>query len=113
MIGSVTELCAVIGWNSRVCRLEEVSEGMEGKEKVGNGRGGGEREKNVRYSSQIVNSSPPSTLLLSCHLKKCGSMGRAEFCVLDSMETFRLKPKSCGRAGRAAPEVGGATRSLR
>ena len=77
------------------------------------GEGGGEREKNVRYSSQIVNSSPPSTLLLSHHLKKCGSMGRAEFCVLDSMETFRLKPKSCGRAGRAAPEVGGATRSLR
>ena len=33
--------------------------------------------------------------------------------MLDSMETFRLKPKSCGRAGRTAPEVGGATRSLR
>lgn len=32
-MGSVTELCGVIGWNSRVCRLDEgwVGRGGEGR----------------------------------------------------------------------------------
>ena len=37
-------------------------------------------------------------------------MGRAEFCVLDSMDTFKLSPKS---SGRVAIPVATAVRSLR